>query len=87
MDNHLPNGGYDLFFTDLGDYFIAHVNTLVGEEIVEKTGVFKEAGEKHIKELEALREKKRKIFKDEVDVNHKELKALLDKSMKSKVSH
>ena len=85
MDNHLPNGGYDLFFTDVSDYFIVHVNTLAGEEIVEKTGVFKNAEEKHIKDLEALREKKRKIFKDEVGTNHKELKPLFDKSMESKV--
>ena len=38
MDTYLPNGGYDLFFTDLGNYFMVHMNTLLGEDIIEKTG-------------------------------------------------
>ena len=80
MDNHLPNGGYDLFFTDLGDYFMVHVNTQMGDGIVERTKLFNEAEQKHIDELEKLRKKKREIFKDEVNVSHKELKPLFDKS-------
>jgi len=87
MDNHLPNGGYDLFFTDLGNYFIVHINTLLGEEIIEKTKVFEESQEKHLKDLEALRAKKREIFKDEVRVKHKNLKKLLDMSFESKIWH
>ena len=35
--NHLPNGGYDLFFTNLENgSFIIHINTLIGEELVKK---------------------------------------------------
>ena len=85
MDNHLPNGGYDLFFTDLGDYFMVHINTLLGEELVEKAKVFKEAQEKHLNDLNFLRTKKREIFKDEVRVKHKNLKKLFDLSFESKV--
>ena len=85
MDNHFPNGGYDLFFTDLGNYFMVHINTIRGEQIVEETGVFDKAEASHYRDLEVLREKKRKIFKDEVDVSHKELKKLFEESWPSKV--
>ena len=35
MGNHLPNGGYDLFFTDLGDYYLVHVQTQTGDDIAQ----------------------------------------------------
>lgn len=85
MDNHLPNGGYDLFFTDLGDYFLVHINTLLGDELVDKTGLFSEAKKEHLQALEQLRERKRDIFKDEVKVSHNDLKPLFDKTMTSEV--
>ena len=85
MDNHLPNGGYDLFFTDLEKYFIVHVNTVLGESLMEKTGVFKKAQEEHLAELDDLRMRKREIFKQEVKVSHKELKDLFEKSSESMV--
>ncbi len=85
VDNHLPNGGYDLFFTDLGDVFMVHINTMLGDELVGKVPVFKPADEKALKALEALRQKKRAIFKNEVDVKHEDLKPLFDRSFTSKV--
>ncbi|MDD5085143.1 MAG: 4Fe-4S dicluster domain-containing protein [Candidatus Omnitrophica bacterium] len=85
MNNHFPNGGYDLFFTDLGGYFMVHINTLLGESFVEETGLFKKPGENNFKELEALRAEKRRIFKDEVDVKHEGLKPLFGRSFASKI--
>jgi sulfhydrogenase subunit beta (sulfur reductase) len=85
MDNHMPNGGYDLFFTELEKNFIVHVNTQMGEKIVEKTGLFKKAADADLSELEALRKKKRKIFKDEMTVKHNDLKQLFEQSKDSKV--
>lgn len=85
MDNHLPNGGYDLFFTELDDFFMVHINTLEGEELIEKTGLFKEAKEEHKDALKALRQVKREIFKDEVNVSHNKLKNLFDRSFESPV--
>ncbi len=38
-----PSSGYDLFFTDLGDYFIVHVSTKRGDEIVAGSGTFEKA--------------------------------------------
>ncbi len=85
MDNHLPNGGYDMFFTELDDVFIVNISTPSGERIAEETGLFQDAAEKDLKALEALRAKKRKIFKDEVKVKHQELKSLFEKSFESKI--
>ena len=85
VGNHLPNGGYDLFFTDLGDVFIVHINTMLGDELVSKSAVFKPADARMLEALESLREKKRSIFKDEVSVKHENLKSLFDSSFGSKV--
>ncbi|NQT30196.1 MAG: 4Fe-4S dicluster domain-containing protein [Candidatus Saganbacteria bacterium] len=85
MDNHFPNGGYDLFFTDLGDFFIVHVNTQLGDELIEKTKVFERADKSHMDTLAKMREKKRGIFKNEVDIDHQELEPLFKKSQNSKV--
>jgi len=86
VDNHLPNGGYDLFFTELDDSFIVHVNTGLGEEIVEKTKLFLISDQAHLNKLEAVRTRKREIFKDEVSVKHTELVKLFNnKAFESKV--
>lgn len=85
MDNDLPNGGYDLFFTDLGDYFYVHVNTKEGDDIVEETKLFEEATSTHDAELKKLREQKRKIFVNNFGIEHQEIPALFEKSGDSPV--
>ncbi|MBF0253831.1 MAG: 4Fe-4S dicluster domain-containing protein [Candidatus Omnitrophica bacterium] len=85
MENHLPKGGYDLFFTDIGEAYIVHVNTQIGDGIIGGTGLFAEASDADHKKLEQLREAKRKIFKNEVKVDHQGLKPLFEKSYESKV--
>jgi len=85
MDNHLPNGGYDLFFTEFSDRFLVHVNTMLGEKMVEDTAVFTDADASDMKELEELRSKKRSIFKNEVTTSHKGLFPLFEKAYDSKV--
>ena len=80
MGNHNPNGGYDLFFTDLGEFFMVQINTVLGEEIIKKTKMFRSAQSRHFQALEALRESKRKIFKSEVAARHQDLKAIFEKS-------
>ncbi|MCK4799132.1 MAG: 4Fe-4S dicluster domain-containing protein [Spirochaetes bacterium] len=87
MDNDLPNGGYDLFFTDLGDYFIVHVNTLAGDKIIEKSQLFEDSTASNIKELEKLRERKRSIFVNKFGIDHQEIPALFDKSKESQIWH
>jgi len=81
----LPNGGYDLFFTDMGEYFIVHVNTQAGEEIIEAAKFFEEANDEQLKALASLREKKREIFKNEVPIDARKIPELFDRSFDSKV--
>lgn len=85
VNNHLPNGGYDLFFTDIGDKFIVHVNTQVGEDIIENTKVFEKTKELDLALLEKVRGNKRKIFKNEAPIDHGDIAILFEKSFDSKV--
>ncbi|MDP2892407.1 MAG: 4Fe-4S dicluster domain-containing protein [Bacillota bacterium] len=85
MHNQYPNGGYDLFFTELENKFIIHVNTLSGEELIKKMGMIKPASEEDMKGLEQLRIKKRKIFKPEIDISYSNLHPLFEKSFNNDV--
>ena len=81
----MPSGGYDLFFTDLGDYFMVHINTQRGEEIVETAQVFESADKSHMEELTELRKKKRGLFKNEVPVEPRYIPELFDRSYNNRV--
>ncbi len=85
LNTHLPDGGYDLFFTDLGDFFLVHINTPAGEEIIESAGFFKNAQRHHLNELASFREMKRALFKNELFVELDLIPALFDRSFESKV--
>ncbi len=85
MGNELPNGGYDLFFTDLGEYFLVHVNTYQGDNIIEKTKVFEPAESSHVEAFDEFRRNKRNIFKREVEVDVNMIPALFDKSGASRI--
>jgi len=85
VNANFPKGGYDLFFTDLGDHFIIHVNTRTGDEIIKETGSFEKADTSHINELEKLRKKKRKVFGNEVPIEGKHIPELFDKSFNADV--
>ena len=85
MDNHFPNGGYDLFFTEIKDVYMVHVNTLEGEKIVEDISLFFDPQGEHFKQLDQIRAKKREIFKNECKTDHKELKSLFSAAFGSPV--
>ncbi|MFH1683943.1 MAG: 4Fe-4S dicluster domain-containing protein [Candidatus Margulisiibacteriota bacterium] len=85
VHNHTPNGGYDLFFTDLGEKFIVHINTQAGDEIVAKTQLFEPVTDADLKALDKVRDKKREIFANEVPVVHENIPQVFDKSFDSKV--
>jgi sulfhydrogenase subunit beta (sulfur reductase) len=86
VHNHNPNGGYDLFLTNLGDRYIIHVNTLAGEAIVDKLSLFKPATKEDLDALEKLREKKREIFKEnEVPIEHERIPELFERAYNSPV--
>ncbi len=85
MGNEVPNGGYDLLFTDLGELFLVHVNTYEGDRIQEQSGVCEDAQAIHMEQLEALRKEKRKIFVNEVDVDLSKIPQLFERSLKSTI--
>ena len=85
MHNYLPDGGYDLFFTDMGDYFYIHVNTQLGDEMVESLPVFEDATGKNYIELGNLRSRKREIFKNEVGIEYQNIPELLQRTKDSPV--
>jgi sulfhydrogenase subunit beta (sulfur reductase) len=80
-----PSGGYDLFFTDLGDYFIVHVNTQTGDEIVDANESFEKAEVSHMNDLKRLRNHKGKVFNNEVPLEGKHIPELFDRSFEARV--
>jgi sulfhydrogenase subunit beta (sulfur reductase) len=85
VDASFPRGGYDLFFTDLGDYFIVHVNTQNGDKLVDATESFEKAGMSHINELTKLRDRKREIFSNEVPIESRYIPELFDMSFRARI--
>ena len=85
MDNHLPAGGYDLFFTDLGDNYFVDIGTKAGEDMVRETGCFGPAETIHFKELQAIRDRKKSIFKNEVNIDRHKIPEMFVKTFESKV--
>lgn len=85
VNANLPSGGYDLFLTDLGDYFLAHVNTQAGDRMVDETKVFERAEKAHLQALAQLREHKRGIFKNELPVEPRQLPEVFDREFESPV--
>ncbi|HOW89823.1 MAG TPA: 4Fe-4S dicluster domain-containing protein [Elusimicrobiales bacterium] len=84
VNSHMPSGGYDLFFTDLGDRFMVHVNTQKAEEIVEEMGLAK-ASPADLAALDKVRERKRSVFRNEIGVDPRKLPEAFAKGEKSKV--
>jgi len=85
MNTNLPDGGYDLLFTDMGDYFIVHINTSSGNEIIEMAGFFEGIEKSHLEELKELREKKKKVFATELPIRLSDIPELFDGSFESDV--
>ncbi|MCE5194956.1 MAG: 4Fe-4S dicluster domain-containing protein [Nitrospiraceae bacterium] len=85
VNANVPNGGYDLFFSDVGDYFIVHINTHAGDEIIEQTKFFEPIAKENMQDLVNLREKKKNIFKNEIPIESRDIAELFDKSFESPV--
>lgn len=86
VGNHYPNGGYDLFFTDIGDKWVIHVNTQKGEELVEGMGLAK-ASSADMAALDRVREGKKHAFQNEIGTDPKKLPEIFAKAMDSQVWH
>ena len=82
---HLPSGGYDLFFTDLGDRFAVHVNTQAGDDIVDAVKSFIPAGAADLAALAQLREAKRDRFRNETDVDPRRMAEVFSRALEHPV--
>lgn len=85
MGTFLPQGGYDLFLTDLGDYFFIHIGTQKGENIVGDFPLFQKAESKHFQDLQMLRKRKAEIFHPEVPVSRFLLPRMFQEGFEAKV--
>jgi len=85
LRNHLPKGGYDLFFTELPDVFFVHVATAEGEDLVRRSQLFFEATESAREDLQTLRAIKKKGFKSEVPIRYQDLPRLFEETFESAV--
>lgn len=85
MGNYYPNGGYDLFFTDLGDYFMIHINTQEGEEIVTKSDLFSEPTDAQMKDLDNLKKKKEEVFTCEMKVDPNKIPQMFKQGFEAQV--
>lgn len=84
VNSHLPNGGYDLFLTDIGNSYFVYVNTQEGENLVESMKL-PEANSDDIKKLEDIRSKKRSVFKNEIGIDPSKIVEIFNKAYNSKV--
>jgi len=84
VNSHLPNGGYDLFFTDIGNKYLINVNTQKGEDFIETLNLEK-ASSADMTALDKVREEKRNVFKNEIDVEPSKIPEMFEKVYNSKL--
>lgn len=85
LRNHLPKGGYDLFFSELDDGYFVDINTHKGELIVEESGLFDPVSPEGKQQLQQLRKEKKEIFKSEVPIRYQDIPRLFDETFDSDV--
>ncbi len=85
LRNHLPKGGYDLFLSELEDYYSVDINTHKGELLVEESGLFVPVSPAAEEQLLALRKRKKEIFKSEVPIRYQDIPRLFDETFDSDV--
>lgn len=85
LRNHLPKGGYDLFFSELEGCYFVDVYTDKGEQIVESSGLFSPVTESSLLQLQQARQRKANIFKNEVPIRYQDIPRLFDETFSSDV--
>lgn len=85
LGNHLPKGGYDLFFSELEDCYFVEINTHKGELLIEETDLFEPVTPPAVKQLQTLRKEKSKIFRSEVPVRYQDIPSLFDETYESDI--
>ena len=85
LHNHLPKGGYDLFLTELAEYYYVHINTQKGEEMIEESSFFEAVTKAADGELERLRSRKKELFTSEVPIRYQDIPRLFEETFDSDV--
>lgn len=85
LRNHLPKGGYDLFFSELENFYFVAINTHKGEQIIKDSGLFDPVSSQGEEQLQALRKRKKAIFKSEVPIRYQDIPRLFDETFDSDV--
>jgi sulfhydrogenase subunit beta (sulfur reductase) len=83
--NHLPKGGYDLFFSDLTDSYFVDINTHKGDLLVERSGLFEPVTQAAQEQLQMLRKLKKQTFKNEIPIRYQDIPRLFEETAKSEV--
>ncbi|ORJ57699.1 Ni/Fe hydrogenase subunit beta [Geothermobacter hydrogeniphilus] len=85
LRNHLPKGGYDLFFSELSDGYFVDIKTQKGEQLVEESGLFEPVSDAAREQLQELRRAKKQIFRSEVPIRYQDIPRLFDETFDSDV--
>jgi len=85
LGNHLPKGGYDLFLSELEEFFIVDIKTHEGERIVAESGLFAAVSDRPRRQLQELRDTKKRRFKKEVPIRYQDIPRLFDETFDSDV--
>lgn len=83
--NHLPKGGYDLFFSELDACYVVDINTHKGDLLVEESNLFSPVTPAAQMQLQALRNRKKQIFKSEVPIRYQDIPLLFSATYDSDV--
>lgn len=86
MDTHIPKAGFDAMMTDAGDKYIIQINSEIGDELVDKCGLFTEVSSEEAKtKLKTLRKAKMAKFEENLKIDYKKLPEVFERSYNSKV--
>jgi len=85
-NSHIPSGGgYDMFFTDIGESFFVHARTERAESLAKSFDFMPEARMDHVKLLDKLRSEKREKFSCDFGKRTQEVYYAFSKGMNSRV--
>lgn len=87
MRTHKPSAGYDLMISEFSDYYIFHVGTAAGEQLIKSSKLMTSASDVEQLELCKLHKMKEETFINDVHTSYESLSDIFDKGFFSQVWH